>query len=166
MAISANISIKDNLKPYLKKMQSIPVRKILTAIGDLELMQTKLRFRKEQAPDGTQWLKSQRVIKHGGKTLRKSGNLFNSIGRHVSKDFVEVGTNLKYAKPHQEGGKITVPGHVVRAHQRRRGGRIYFVRPYTVRPYQFDMPLRQIFGVNKKTYENIDKVLRRYLGKP
>lgn len=39
----------------------------------------------------------------GDKILRDTGTMFNSIGRAYGKDFALVGTNLKYARNHQEG---------------------------------------------------------------
>jgi len=58
------------------------------------------------APDGVPWPTSFRVQDNGGKTLRNSGVLENSITFVSGGDFAEIGTNLPYAGIHQEGGDI------------------------------------------------------------
>ena len=50
-------------------------------------------------PPGFRFFSSSR----GDKILRDTGRLFNSIGRSYGKDFAVVGTNVEYAKKHQDG---------------------------------------------------------------
>jgi phage gpG-like protein len=60
-------------------------------------------FEGEHSPEGVPWQPSLRVIEHGGKTLQKSRRLALSITHNAGPRHVEVGTNLVYARPLQEG---------------------------------------------------------------
>jgi phage gpG-like protein len=62
--------------------------------------------------------------KRKGSTLISSGRLKRSIRKiHVSPDYISIGTDVPYAKIHNEGGEIsgveTVKSHNRRAHKRR-----------------------------------------------
>lgn len=71
------------------------------------------RFDDETAPDGTPWEPSQRALADGGKTLTDSGLLRSSITYVAGRDQVEWGSNLEYARRHQEGfsGSEEVSAH-------------------------------------------------------
>ena len=60
---------------------------------------------REESPDGTPWKKSLRAVLTGGKTLRNTSRLFQSIGinNQVKDDFFTIGSNLSYAEDHEEG---------------------------------------------------------------
>lgn len=77
-------------------------------IGEMLVSSTKERFETSQAPDGKAWKPSQRAERDGGKTLVDSGTLLGSIFYEVSAAAVAVGSNLVYARPHQEGMDISV----------------------------------------------------------
>lgn len=49
------------------------------AIGRYLKTSTQLRFRAQKTPDGQAWPPSQRVLAHGGQTLRLTSRLRNSI---------------------------------------------------------------------------------------
>ncbi len=70
------------------------------------------RFEKEQAPDGSKWKPlsparvKQRLKKHKSgkmKILQDVGELRRSITYEAGKNYVRVGSNLKYAATHQFG---------------------------------------------------------------
>ncbi len=67
---------------------------------------TDQRFEHERGPDGTPWTQSLRAKLHDGKTLTDHGILRDSVTRNVGPDFLEVGSNLIYARIHQMGGVI------------------------------------------------------------
>jgi phage gpG-like protein len=58
------------------------------------------------------------VLKHGGQTLVKSAGLKNSIVMRVGGKTLTIGTNKKYARIHQEGGRIN-KNVTVKKHWRR-----------------------------------------------
>jgi phage virion morphogenesis protein len=72
---------------------------------------TKERFETGIGPDGKAWKPSQRVVEHGGKTLKLHGDLQTSITSTYGPDFAEVGPERSfgaaiYAAIHQFGGII------------------------------------------------------------
>jgi phage virion morphogenesis protein len=79
-----------------------------------------LRFDRQVDPDGRPWPPSKRVLKQGGKTLYKSGRLFDSITSESGPDFASVGTNMIYGNVHQFGfdGDVAVRAHVRRVRGR------------------------------------------------
>lgn len=71
------------------------------------------RFEEQKNPLGQPWKPSQRVLKHGGKTLTKSGQLRRSLQAIVSTDqrginiaFSATGEAAKYASVHNNGMRI------------------------------------------------------------
>lgn len=68
------------------------------------------RFDNERAPDGTPWLPSLRAKATGGKTLTDTARLKQSVRFIASPDQVEIGTNVIYARVHQEGATIRAKG--------------------------------------------------------
>ncbi|WP_320046500.1 phage virion morphogenesis protein [uncultured Ilyobacter sp.] len=99
-----NISIEDlvikidNMEKRARNLSPV-FRKISIDIKN----QTMKNFRQEKDPDGNSWKKSR----SGGKTLTKTSRLKHSIRPKSGEDYAMVGTNIKYAKIHQYGGKIT-----------------------------------------------------------
>lgn len=79
---------------------------LMGAIGDALVRSTHVRMEREQAPDGTPWIKSRRAAETGGRTLYMAGHLSRSITFEAARDRVAVGTNLVYAAIHQYGGTI------------------------------------------------------------
>lgn len=71
------------------------------------------RFDRETDPAGKKWEKSQRAIAEGGKTLTDTARLKGSITYESDARSVRVGTNVVYARIHQEGfsGSQKVAAH-------------------------------------------------------
>lgn len=83
----------------------------------------KERFRQKNWIDTTPepWKKTK---KRRGSTLMKSGRLKRSIHTiHVGADYAIVGTDVPYARAHNDGGSFegieTVRTHTVKAHKRK-----------------------------------------------
>lgn len=68
------------------------------------LLATQERFELGIDPDGDPWIPSERAIREDGQTLVDQGLLLGSLTTDSGPDFAEVGTNLPYARVHQEGG--------------------------------------------------------------
>lgn len=73
----------------------------------------QFHFEKEEGETGAPWKKSRRAIEQSGRSLQDTGALRNSIIartansiREVTKKSATIGTNLKYARIHNEGGVI------------------------------------------------------------
>jgi len=80
---------------------------LMEEIGAGVLLSTQMRFEREAGPDGNPWPQSIRARLEGGRTLRDSGRLVQSLTYRASPDQVEVGTNVLYAAVHQLGATIT-----------------------------------------------------------
>lgn len=99
------------------------IRPLMERFGSVLETSTIERFNDERAPDGSKWLPSMRVRatsvgesgpqKPTGKTLTDTGRLKLSIRSIASPAAVETGTNVVYARRHQEGfdGSETVASH-------------------------------------------------------
>lgn len=75
-------------------------------MGDIARMMktaTQMRFRMQQAPDGSRWWPSAAARKRGGQTLRDSNRLYRSITTRSGRGYAEAGTNVVYARVHQFG---------------------------------------------------------------
>jgi phage gpG-like protein len=67
-------------------------------------------FAESGRPD--RWLPSQRVVRHGGQTLRKSGHLQHTLLLpEVGDKSITFGSNLPYAAIHLFGGEIRRYAH-------------------------------------------------------
>ena len=75
-------------------------------IGAAMVVSTQMRFEREQSPDGSPWPQSLRARLEGGKTLQKSRQLYQKITHQADDHGVEWGSDLPYARIHQEGGVI------------------------------------------------------------
>jgi len=79
--------------------------KIQKVIGQLAVRSIQRNFDACGRPE--RWQGSIRAKMKGGKTLTLSAKLRNSIVAKVQGDIIRIGSNLRYAKIHQEGGVIT-----------------------------------------------------------
>jgi|LFRM01.1.fsa_nt_gb phage gpG-like protein len=73
-------------------------------IGEALVSSTHQRWRRGTDPEGQKWPRAAR----GGQTLRHKSILYKSIGYQAHATHVEVGTNDKRARVHQEG--LTIKG--------------------------------------------------------
>ncbi|MFL3315163.1 phage virion morphogenesis protein, partial [Enterobacter asburiae] len=64
------------------------------------------------------WSPAYARQRRGGKILQKSGRLAASITQYSTNDDATVGTNVKYARIHQEGGEISIPARSQKAYYR------------------------------------------------
>lgn len=167
----------DSLDAGLDRLQQLgrSPRHLWQAVGAYGENSTRLRFRNQEAPDGTPWKPSQRASKSGGKTLVISGRLRGSISHQVRADGVSWGTNAVYARIHQLGGEIqraafsswarlrtNASGTLLRqknhehlavfakaTHKR------VHAKPYTVAAHTIHVPARPFLGVNSADGDEI-----------
>ncbi|WP_067734488.1 phage virion morphogenesis protein [Novosphingobium naphthalenivorans] len=111
------------------------------------------RFDTETAPNGSKWERSQRVKKHGGKTLTLSAQLRSSMHSIASSTRVETGTNKVYAGVHNDGfdGTVTVPTHS-RTIDEAFGRPLRAPITFTVQSFEraMHMPQRQFLGLSSE----------------
>lgn len=85
------------------------------SVGDYMQRRTiKECFDKEQSPDGVKWRQlsdarhNERSKRGSYKILSDTGELRRSVKYKAFSNYVIIGSNLKYSRIHQFGGKITV----------------------------------------------------------
>ncbi|MDR1397172.1 MAG: phage virion morphogenesis protein [Desulfarculales bacterium] len=126
--------------------------KLAKDIGQALVSSTVERFSTGTDPEGTAWKPAAR----GGQTLANTGRLRNSIQAEVTPDYVIVGTNVKYARIHQEGGDI----HAKKARFLRfmAGGKPVFRKKVTI-------PARPFMGISQDDLEEVGDLIDRHIKK-
>ena len=129
---------------------------LMDAIGLYLESSTLDRFDQERGPDGTPWQQSLRAKEQGGKTLTDHAHLRQSVTYNATNDRVEWGSNMIYARPHQEGATITAKG----------GGRLKFRLPGGLgfrSVLSVTLPARPFLGVNEEDERQIVGLAEDYV---
>lgn len=129
-----------------------PLNQEIAALGESS---TRLRFRSETSPDGTQWKPSLRAQLQGGKTLTASGHLSGSISSRSGANFAEWGVNRIYAAIHQFGGVIRAKSAGALRFRLANGG-FATVKSVT-------MPARPFLGLSEQDRGDLLDVIQRRL---
>ncbi|GEC88597.1 MULTISPECIES: phage virion morphogenesis protein [Brevibacillus] len=149
----------------LNHMGEANMLRINKKIGSAMVDSTRDRFKTGTAPDGTPWPKSKRAEREGGKTLVRKARLRNSITFRATPRQVEWGTNVPYAKTHNNGEEIRE--HVVRAKNKRSlrffvNGQVIFRKKVTIP--KIEMPKRQFIGLSDDDEQEIKEIIIREIG--
>jgi len=160
-----DLEAKTELK-HLKKRLTQP-EKALKSCGLVLLRSIAQNFKAGGRP--VRWRPSKRALAKKGQTLRKSGDLKNSITMSVGGNKLTVGTNKKYAAIHQLGGKID-KNVTVRQHYRvmtRAFGKPIDGRKVLVRQHQRKMdtyiPARPFLKIQDADWRIIKRILIDYM---
>lgn len=94
------------LAAFAGQLGTIDTLPLMERIGTIGEHHVSLNFEGEHDPDGLPWAPSFRVRTQGGKTLSKYGHLSDSVMSNASADAAEIGTNMIYARIHNQGGVI------------------------------------------------------------
>ncbi|WP_251271469.1 phage virion morphogenesis protein, partial [Enterobacter hormaechei] len=96
-----------SLGELIKKLENRAplMREMAAAMGDA----VEENFAQQGRPAWMGWSPVYARQRRGGKILQKSGRLAASITQYSTNDDATVGTNVKYARIHQEGGEISIP---------------------------------------------------------
>jgi len=115
------------------------------------------------------WRPSGRALKEGGKTLLDTARLKNSISMRVLGKVLTVGTNVKYARIHQLGGKldknVTVKQHyryITQAFGKEIEGRKVLVRQHQ-RQQDMYIPARPFLKVQDADLRIMRKIVAEYV---
>ncbi len=149
--------------------------------GQLETS-TKNRFFTKKAPDGSTWARLSRVtqrrrLKKGKRRNDKlifSGRLVRSITSDFDNRSAVVGTDVPYARTHQEGaergefGSFSIVARTIRGRRRqiRRGAAVLAGTASRTRgrPIPWgDIPARPFLGLSTDDREDIVDIIRRHL---
>jgi phage gpG-like protein len=153
---------------------------------DMGLHFFKSRFRAQGWLDNSfkPWPKRKRVDKKrpGRAILMDRGKLRNSIRANVNGDTIIFGTDVPYAKVHNEGGTITIGArNQIIAHKRYRRGKhkgkvlfsknnkdASFAKKVSIKTRTIKMPQRQFMGesahlnkvINRKIESELKKIFK------
>lgn len=122
--VSTSVSLDDkaanaDLAALAKRIKDLDP--VLDEIGASQVTEVQHRFEQQAGPDGAKWtgLAARTLARRGGdnpKILRDQGNLYDSVTHKVDSGVaVAIGTNRRYARIHQLGGKagpgrrVTIP---------------------------------------------------------
>ena len=111
MRVTGIDTLSRNLSQIAKNLTNI--EPLTHDISEILYSETIESFSRESSPFGEAWKKSQRVLKHGGRTLyddhtannkrRHPTHLQDSIYTKSDRNSAKVGTNREYGKFHQLG---------------------------------------------------------------
>lgn len=128
---------------------------LMESIGEALVSGTLKRFDAEEDPQGRKWEPSGRASEEGGQTLTSKGRLRDSIDRVATPDKVMVGSNLAYARIHQEGGIIT-PKNAKKLVFTGRGGKKVAVDKVSI-------PARPYLGVSEEDMDDVKTAMTKFL---
>jgi phage virion morphogenesis protein len=122
-------------------------------IGEYEAEATKERFRTQQDPDGNAWQKLNdlyALTKKGASILVGPTRDLSSIIWQLASSGVEIGSNVIYARAHNEGATI-VPKNAA-ALMFSMGGQTFMVKKVTI-------PRRQFLGFSSEDQVRIQEII-------
>lgn len=159
------------------RMRQFPERQrpMWDAMGSAMVDSTKLNFVRGRDPQGSPWLVSQRVKKHGGQTLVLQGYLRDSAGYNVLANGFEWGEARVYAGIHQTGGtihrqardasvfrKLSRDGSLSGRFVKRKHSN--FEQAVHVGAYDIHIPARPSIGIGKDDVAELESIEARHLG--
>lgn len=150
---------------------------LLHSIGTHAVTYAKGNFRR-QGFNGEKWKGRKKDKTPGRAILIKSGHLRASI--HITStdnDSVSIGTDLPYAKIHNEGGQINHPSREAILSYSTKGGKLKLaktktetqqrkikeIRRATIKAYTQGMPKRQFLGPTPQLNTELKSLLNREL---
>jgi phage gpG-like protein len=149
---------------------------LMDTIGMILEIDAQDNFTGEHSPDGVPWIKSARVVvgKAGpqrptGKTLQDTRRLFLSLTHRSTATTAEVGTNVVYARRHNQGWSGV---EQVAAHKRvmKAAFGVKLEEPITVKvkahSRKANTPRRQFLGLSLHAREDIADAVETYVVAP
>ncbi|HCB2353220.1 TPA: phage virion morphogenesis protein [Escherichia coli] len=152
----------DNREPLM--------RELAAAMGDA----VEENFAQQGRPEWMGWSPAYARKRAGGKILQKSGRLASSITQFSTNDEAVVGTNVKYARIHQEGGEIRIAARSQRAYYRQhkngsvgnrfvKKSRSNFSQWNTIGAYTITMPARPFLHLTEDDVDRMETTAENYL---
>lgn len=145
------------------------MREIAAAMGDA----VEENFANEGRPAWMGWSPAYAKKRAGGKILQKSGRLASSIVQNSDNESATVGTNVVYARIHQEGGTIKRKARNQALHfrQNKRGevgnrfvkkSRANFIQTVAVGAHTITMPARPFLHLAEQDIDEMENTAERY----
>ncbi|NHB90760.1 phage virion morphogenesis protein [Photorhabdus cinerea] len=164
----------------LKEFQQV-MQQLTDGLGDRTPMMRQIaatmadaveeNFKQQGRPAWLGWSPAYAKKRAGGKILQHTGRLASSIQPFSDNDEALVGTNVIYARIHQEGGTINMPARSQQAHYRHKKGKRRFSSKAkadhsqwnTLPAYKIQMPARPFLKLTDSDAGQIQDILERYL---
>jgi phage virion morphogenesis protein len=145
------------------------MREIAAAMGDA----VEENFKNEGRPAWMGWSPAYARKRAGGKILQRSGRLASSIVQSSDNDGATVGTNVVYARIHQEGGTIKRKARNQDLHFRQsKSGQVgnrfvkksqaNFVQTVAVGAYNIKMPARPFLHLTEQDIDGMESTAESY----
>ncbi|MEI7409276.1 phage virion morphogenesis protein [Pectobacterium aroidearum] len=146
------------------------MREIAAAMHDA----VEENFAQQGRPAWAGWSPRYAKQRQGGKILQKRGRLAKSISEYSDNDSATVGTNVIYARIHQEGGTINIPARSQRAYYKQNkdgsvGNRFVkksksnFSQWNTMGEYKITIPARPFLHLTESDVEGMENTAAEYL---
>ena len=172
-----NIKINtDAFEAALKKLAEGLVNRepLMRRIAGVMADAVEENFAQEGRPKWMGWSPSTERRRRGGRILQLSGRLAGSIGSYSDNDSAVVGTNVKYARIHQEGGDINMPARSQQAYYRQgkngtvgnrfvRKSRSNYSEQHSVGAHKIKIPARPFLMLSDSDEREIEVTIERYL---
>ncbi|UAN47013.1 phage virion morphogenesis protein [Serratia sp. JSRIV001] len=149
---------------------------LMTALAGTLLDVVETNFQHEGRPKWMGWSPAYARQRGSGQILQKSGRLAASIRAAVTNDDATVGTNVRYARIHNEGGEIKHSaksqnlyfkqyknGSVSRQFVKKRNSN--FVQSATVGAYTVKMPARPFLQIVDSDITDLEDTANRYFAR-
>ena len=175
---SNKLDLKVDLRAYnaglLKLIRSTKQRHdLMTALAGTMLDAVEENFQQEGRPKWLGWSRAYAKKREGGKILQKTGRLAASIRAAITNDDATVGTNVRYARIHNEGGEIKHEartqdlyfkqyknGSVSRQFVKKRNSN--FVQSATIGAHTVKMPARPFLQLTGDDIKELESTAIRY----
>lgn len=164
-SLGALISRLEHREPLMREMAA--------AMGDA----VEENFASEGRPAWARWKSNAYWAKRrGGKILQKSGRLAGSITQLSDNDEATVGTNVAYARIHQEGGTINIPARSQKSYYRQskdgsvgnrfvRKSKSNFTQWHSMGSYKISMPARPFLHLTEDDVSRMEDTAEAYLSR-
>lgn len=135
--MAGNAKISDaSVLAALKRLEGMPLAPAMAGIRTAWVGRVAGGFRAGVSPYGDRWAP---ITHRRGQPLRDTSRLQRSVpaSSRSGEDFVELGTNVEYAKRHQFGfvGQVNVKGHTRKIKQA--FGKPITPKTISVKPYSY-----------------------------
>jgi phage gpG-like protein len=179
LSLTAKFEGMSQVAVAMHQLSELDRRELLDGLGAESESQVRRRISSEKrAPNGVPWpawSNAYAKTRHGGQSLLQGdGGLLDDIHYVVGYDQVEIGSNLPYARIHNEGGTIEQKARASTVYFRRDkegnvGNRFVprrqsnFAQDVTVGAYTIEMPARQYLGFSSENENSLLGIVRSFL---
>lgn len=150
------------MSEFINKLNNVSraIERMPQRIAVVAVNFSKERFIRKNWVDRSRKPWKKRLRKDRGSLMVRIGRLKRSIRKlKVTRNYIIIGTDVPYARIHNEGGTIKKNARV-REHKRKRKGRVSTVKAHT-RKMNITLPPRQFIGESAVLARRIERQVER-----